>query len=55
MLSEAKDLSLFPADSIQKKSEIFRFAQNDIGRWVMVWVKFIEEKKSANPREIRAH
>jgi predicted enzyme related to lactoylglutathione lyase len=36
---------LFAADSIQKRSEILRFAQNDIGGWVMVIVNIIEEKR----------
>ena len=36
MLSEAKHLSLFPADLVQKRSELLRFDQNDIGRCVMV-------------------
>ena len=44
MLSEAKHLSLFLTESIQKKSEILRFAQNDIGRWIVIFSKFIERR-----------
>jgi predicted enzyme related to lactoylglutathione lyase len=44
MLSEAKHLN-FSNRAIQKRSEIFRFAQNDIGRWIVILVSLVMEKR----------
>ena len=44
MLSEAKHLN-FSNRAIQKRSEILRFAQNDIGRWIVILVSLVKEKR----------
>ena len=41
MLSEAKHLGFISSALIQERSEILRSAQNDIGRYVVVFVKLI--------------
>jgi predicted enzyme related to lactoylglutathione lyase len=44
MLSEAKHLHFFCSRNVRNRSEILRFAQNDMGRCVVVVVSSIENK-----------
>lgn len=38
-------MSIFSNRAIQKRSEIFCFAQNDIGRWIVILVSLVKEKR----------
>jgi hypothetical protein len=48
MLGEAKHLN-FPSE-LEKQSEILRFAQNDIGRLVVILVRLFKGKECQSAR-----